>query len=68
MKIKNSYLVKNLNNDLQEVEKQIDIELEYLTKQYEEFLLIYEEVLNSYNNVNYDLIDNLSDFSGIYVI
>lgn len=68
MKIKNSYLVKNSNNDLQEVEKQIDIELEYLTKQYEEFLLIYEEVLNSYNNVNYDLIDNLSDFSGIYVI
>ena len=53
---------------MQEVEKQIDIELEYLTKQYEEFLLIYEEVLNSYNNVNYDLIDNLSDFSGIYVI
>ena len=38
-------------------------ELENLIGQYEKNLSSYERALESYNNINFDLINNLSDFS-----
>jgi len=64
IKISNKHKPSNCTLHNIKIKKTINsYELEKLIAQYEENLSIYEQALNSYNNINFDLINNLSNFS-----